>query len=152
MSREPIESYFFVVVVVRCLERFLLIHERKHGQLWYLPAGRAERGETMVAAALRETREESGLNVKLDGIIRFEHSPHPGYTRCRVVFSAHVPVPAPKLGPTEDAQGGAWVTLAELDDYPLRGQEVRHYFAYVAGGGAIYPLTLLAREGAPLEL
>lgn len=150
MSRQPIDSYFFVLVVVRCQDRFLLIHERKHGQLWYLPAGRAEPGEMLSDAALRETREESGLCVRLDGILRVEHSPWPHYTRCRVIFSAQVPPPAPPLAPTEDSLGGAWVRLADLDDYPLRGAEVRHYFEYVAGGGTIYPLSLLAREGAPL--
>ena len=55
MSRLPIPTWFFVLVVVRRGEQFLLVHERKHGQLWYLPAGRVEPGETFVEAAVRET-------------------------------------------------------------------------------------------------
>ena len=50
LARDPIATWFFAVVVVRLDDRFLLVHERKHGQLWYLPAGRAEPGETLVAA------------------------------------------------------------------------------------------------------
>ena len=42
MPREAIPTWFFAIVVVRRGDRFLLVHERKHGQLWYLPAGRVE--------------------------------------------------------------------------------------------------------------
>jgi len=40
MPREPIQTWYFALVVVRLQHRFLLVHERKHGQKWYLPAGR----------------------------------------------------------------------------------------------------------------
>jgi hypothetical protein len=38
MPRDPIPTWFFVLVVVRLDNRFLLVHEATHGQLWYLPA------------------------------------------------------------------------------------------------------------------
>jgi phosphatase NudJ len=59
MSRTPIPTWYFVLVVVRSEDRYLMVQERKHGQLWYLPAGRVEPGETFVKAALRETLEET---------------------------------------------------------------------------------------------
>lgn len=70
MAREPIPTYCFALVVVRLGRRFLLVHERKHGQGWYLPAGRVEPGESFEAAALRETLEESGVPVVLEGVLR----------------------------------------------------------------------------------
>ena len=39
MSREAIATWSFAMVV----------RERKHGQLWYLPAGRVERGGEVAA-------------------------------------------------------------------------------------------------------
>jgi phosphatase NudJ len=51
---------------------------------------------------------------------------------------------------TTDSLGAAWVTLDELDRLELRGGEVRELFHYIASGGAVYPLSLLAVEGAPL--
>jgi len=35
--RSAIPTWFFAVVVVRKGDRFLLVHERKRGQLWHLP-------------------------------------------------------------------------------------------------------------------
>jgi 8-oxo-dGTP pyrophosphatase MutT (NUDIX family) len=75
MPREPIPTWYFALVVVRLQHRFLLVHERKHGQNWYLPAGRVEPGESLVEAARRETLEESGVPVVIEGILRIEHTP-----------------------------------------------------------------------------
>jgi 8-oxo-dGTP pyrophosphatase MutT (NUDIX family) len=150
MAREPIPTYFFALVVVRSGDRFLLVHECKHGQLWYLPAGRVELGESFVAAACRETLEESGVPVRVVGVIRIEHSPTPVGSRMRVVFLAEpIDDTPPKSEPDEESLEAAWVSLEELSRYPLRGDEVQELFAYVASGGAIFPASILQPEGMP---
>ena len=150
--RTPIPTWFFVLVIVRWQDQFLLIQERKHGQRWYLPAGRVEAGETLLQAAQRETLEESGLLVTLDGIVRVEHTPMPeGGARCRVIFTAQVAGPRPTLGPTADSLGGAWIGVNDLSQYELRGTEVADYFSYLTKGGTTYPLSLLTFEGAPFS-
>jgi phosphatase NudJ len=150
--RAAIPTWFFAVVVVRKGDRFLLVHERKHGQLWYLPAGRVEPGESFFDAAVRETLEETGVPVRLDGLLRVEHSPSSmGSMRCRVLFTASpIDDRPPRTVPDEESLGAAWVTLADLDHYPLRGDEVREILHYVADGGAIHPLSAVAFEGEPL--
>ena len=70
MSREPIAAWLFAVAIVRKADRFLLVHERKHGQRWYLPAGRVEPGESFAEAAIRETAEEAGVVIRLCGLLR----------------------------------------------------------------------------------
>jgi 8-oxo-dGTP pyrophosphatase MutT (NUDIX family) len=144
VSREAIPTWFFALTVVQDGDRFLLVHERQHGQLWYLPAGRVEPGEALVAAACRETLEETGVSIRITGIVRIEHSPRADSTRVRVIF-AGVPVgdTRPKSVPDEESLG------EELRRYPLRGQEVQDLLRYVAGGGPVYPLELLRCEGAP---
>lgn len=146
--RTPIPTWFFAVVVVRKGDRFLLVHERKHGQRWYLPAGRVEPGETFFDAAVRETLEETGVPVRLDGVLRVEHTPSPdGSMRVRILFTA-VPIDdrPPRAVPDEESLGAAWVTLDELDRYPLRGEDVREVFRYVAEGGRVHPLSAVAFE------
>jgi 8-oxo-dGTP pyrophosphatase MutT (NUDIX family) len=151
MERTPIPTWYFVLVVVRLENRFLLIQERKHNQLWYLPAGRVEPGETFIKAAQREALEESGIPVTIDGIVRIEHLPNlHGMTRMRVIFTAkpqdNTP---PKKHPDEHSLKAAWVTLTEMESLPLRGNEVLELFHYIANDGPIYPLKMLTREGAP---
>ena len=150
MSRKAVPTWCFSLVVVRLGHRFLLVHERKHGQLWYLPAGRVEAGETFAEAAVRETREEAGIDVVPEGIVRVEHSLVDGGARMRVIFVARPTGDRPpKSEPDDETLGAAWVSLDEMDSYPLRGPEVRELFEYVADGGAIAPLSVLTREGAP---
>ena len=152
MAREPIPTWFFVLVVVRRGNRFLLVHERKHGQLWYLPAGRVEPGEDFVTAARRETLEETGVPVAVNGIIRLEHQPSPVGSRVRLIVSA-APVDdtPPKSVPDEESLEAGWFTLEEMKRLPLRGSEVLDLFAHVEAGGFVAPLTLLAVEGAPFR-
>src|ERR1043166_6104901 len=110
LAREPIPSWFFVLVVVRKGDRFLLVHERKHGQLWYLPAGRVEPGESFVAAAERETLEETGVPVRLTGVLRVEPPPSAPAARLRVVFAAEPRDDTPpKSVADEESLGAAWV-------------------------------------------
>jgi phosphatase NudJ len=150
LGREAIPTWFFALAVVRDCERFLLVHERTHRELWYLPAGRAERGEDLITAACRETLEETGVNIRLTGIIRIEHTPRPDSARVRVIFvGAPVADSRPKSLPDAESLGAAWVTLDELASYPLRGREVEDVLRHVAAGGTVYPLSLLQREGMP---
>jgi 8-oxo-dGTP diphosphatase len=43
--------------------------------LWVFPGGYVDRGEEITAAAVREAREESGLDVHLDGLINIYSYP-----------------------------------------------------------------------------
>jgi ADP-ribose pyrophosphatase YjhB (NUDIX family) len=148
VPRESIPTWFFSLVVVRQGDRFLVVHEAKHGQRWYLPAGRAEPGETLPEAAVRETLEETGVPVVLEGILKVQHTPGPAGARVRVLFLAR---PAddtpPRTTANEHSLEARWVTLAELGRLPLRGPEVRAIFEWVADGAAVYPLHLLGQEG-----
>jgi phosphatase NudJ len=143
-------TWSIALVVVREGDRFVLVDElRSRG--WYLPAGRVEHGETLIGGALREVREESGLEVEFDGILRIEHTPAAGKydARLRIIFVAHPIGGALKTEPDEHSNGAAWVRLSELTHYRLRSPEVRRHFEHVASGGLIAPLALLSSEGAP---
>ena len=43
--------------------------------LWVFPGGYVDRGEEITAAAIREAREEAGLQVRLDGLINIYSYP-----------------------------------------------------------------------------
>jgi phosphatase NudJ len=148
MAREPIPTWYFALVVVRKDDRFLVVQERRHDEFWYLPAGRIEPGESLAAGARRETIEETGIPVFLEGIYSIQYTPlSDGTARLRIVFVARpLDETPPKSVPDENSLRAAWVTLDELDQLPLRDQEVRTVFRAIAGGASIAPLGMLGAE------
>jgi ADP-ribose pyrophosphatase YjhB (NUDIX family) len=56
--------------------------------LWVFPGGYVDRGEEVTVAAIREAREESGLDVRLDGLINIYS--YPGRPIVVVVYKAAI--------------------------------------------------------------
>ncbi|KAL6047606.1 Nudix hydrolase domain-containing protein [Balamuthia mandrillaris] len=156
---------FAVVVVRNDAGQFLVVQEtRKNKCLWYLPAGRVEFKESFEEAALRETKEEAGIDITLDGILRVEFSPAKFNgkgvfcTKLRVLFLAHHHAPAQplKTEPDEHSMQARWVSLEEAQKLPLRSNEVVQLFQWVHEQAArealaVHPLSLLAPEGTPFS-
>ena len=53
---------------------------------WVFPGGYVDRGEPLTVAAVREAREECGLDVRLDGLVNIYS--YPGRTPVIVVYAA----------------------------------------------------------------
>jgi 8-oxo-dGTP diphosphatase len=58
-----------VFVAVREEQGHLLLVRRCDSGAWELPGGRVDVGESAVEAAVRETAEESGLRVRITGLV-----------------------------------------------------------------------------------
>ena len=56
---------------------YMLILRHRKGGHWSFPKGHVEAGETEVETALREVREETGLNIELHGGFRKKISYYP---------------------------------------------------------------------------
>jgi hypothetical protein len=117
MARDPIPTWFFAVVVVRHGNRFLLVQERKHNQLWYLPAGRAEFGESLADAALRETSRNPSQGAA-DGVLRWSTA-HGANTHESVSYSLPSPLMTSlsNMNPTNihcELSGSRWASLSAM--------------------------------------
>jgi ADP-ribose pyrophosphatase YjhB (NUDIX family) len=98
------------VLAVDDAGRILVVRTTYLGPGWMLPGGRVERSETPDAAAVRETREETGLDVRLEGLALVDaHRPRD----TSFIFRATVigGTLAPQLG--EIAEVG-WVDREEI--------------------------------------
>src|SRR5262245_4444954 len=143
MSRTPVPTWYFALVVVRRGHRFLLTQERKYGSSWSIPGGRVEPGESLADAAIREVAEETGVPIRLDGILRIEHSPGDG-VRFRVLFvGSPIDDTPPKTTADDESLGAAWLTLDEIRKLHLRGSELGGLLESVAAGRQVFPLELL---------
>ena len=63
-------------VVARDPEGGVLLIRRTDNQLWALPGGAMEFGESVVETAVREVREETGLDVRVNGLVGIYTDPH----------------------------------------------------------------------------
>jgi ADP-ribose pyrophosphatase YjhB (NUDIX family) len=71
------------IVIIGCsnliaeADRYLFVRESKASARarYNLPAGKPEAGETLIEAAVREAREQTGLDVVVDHLIGLYHCP-----------------------------------------------------------------------------
>ncbi|HUH38291.1 MAG TPA: NUDIX hydrolase [Spongiibacteraceae bacterium] len=140
-----------VATVIERDSRFLLVEEVAEGGRVVInqPAGHLDPDETLPAAALRETLEETGWDVQLEGVvgIALYTAPANGVTYLRTTFWGRA------LAERADAQldtgilRALWLTRDELQALrgqwrsPLVGQVVDQYL-----NGQRYPLSILHHD------
>ena len=97
-------------------------HEPRKGE-WSLPGGLLELGESLQDAVRREIREETSLDITVGPIIEtFDrvHRDEAGKIRYHFVIVDFVCWPnGGEAVPGSDAEGVAWVTAGEIDDYAV---------------------------------
>jgi ADP-ribose pyrophosphatase YjhB (NUDIX family) len=112
-----------VGVVLRKGNRVLLVRRsRPPGEgLWAVPGGRVGLGETLQAAAAREVREETGLEVEVGEVIWAGESIGPGHPPAwhYVIIDFLGRVTGGSLQVGDDAAEVAWVALDEIGDYAM---------------------------------
>ena len=142
------------VTVAAILEqdgKFLLVEEHtSQGVLFNQPAGHLEPGESLLAAVVRETLEESAYEFEpqhLIGIYRW-HSPASDTTYLRFAFTGRILAHHPHQALDEGVIRAAWLAPEEI-----RASRARHRSPLVLRcvedylSGKRYPLDLLVHYG-----
>ncbi|HEY6074394.1 MAG TPA: NUDIX hydrolase [Anaerolineales bacterium] len=90
---------------------------------WTLPAGFVDAGEDPAEAAARECREETGLEVRILGVLDVVAGrEHPRGADFVIVYSAEVL--SGTLQPADDADLAEWFAMDELPALAFRATEV----------------------------
>jgi ADP-ribose pyrophosphatase YjhB (NUDIX family) len=115
----PNSIHLTVATVVERDSKFLMVRETIDGeQVINQPAGHVEPGEDVMAAALRETMEETGWEVTITGFLGFSNamSPTTGITYYRLAFIAEALNFNADAEIDNDIDSAEWMTLDEIKD------------------------------------
>lgn len=98
-------------------DRFLTCQRPAHkarGSLWEFVGGKAEPGETLSQALIRECREELDVEVSVGDIFMEVVHNYPDLTVKLTLFHASIVHGTPKL---LEHQAIRWITVEEIDGY-----------------------------------
>ncbi|MCH9817128.1 MAG: NUDIX hydrolase [Actinomycetia bacterium] len=126
-------------------DQVLLVHRPEHND-WSLPKGKLNAGESLVAAALRECYEETGVHAIL--------GPPLGKQRYRVMgrgktvtYWAAKPGPSVKFKPNDEVDKIAWVDVASIGKTLSYRRDLR-FIEQAAALPTTTPLIILRHAAA----
>jgi 8-oxo-dGTP diphosphatase len=130
MTQHVVSSAPIAAAIIVKDGQVLMVRRRvKEGQLsWQFPAGEVEPGETGAQAAVRETREETGLTVA--ALRPLGERVHPATGRTMVYVACEVVDGTPYVADEDELAEVEWcdrAKLAEYVPYPFFGP-VEEYF------------------------
>ncbi len=137
------------LVLVEQEGKYLLIKESKEEcrNKWFLPGGRAEPDESIVDAAVRESKEELGMEVELTGLLFLDQLVDPDPTRrgnrIRFVFLGKPIGGELKRSEDEHSICASWFSEAEAGRLEMRSSFVLEIIKICRERPAILPISMV---------
>ncbi len=109
----------------------ILMLRRKDNDKWTMPGGTLDYGESLTACAVREVHEETGLQIRITGLIGTYSDPHiliaysDGEVRQEFTLLYAAEVEAGELKIDDESKEAAWVPLAMAVELPLAESQRR---------------------------
>lgn len=126
MDKRTQEPHILTVALVAVVQegKLLLIEESKpqcRGK-WFLPGGRSMDGESLVQTAVRETKEEAGVDVRLTGLLYVDQltSLDEDGNRFRFVFAGSPTGGSLKNTEDEESIRAEWFRFPDVRALDLR--------------------------------
>ncbi|MEV5619428.1 NUDIX hydrolase [Streptomyces bacillaris] len=116
MTKQSVQSPVSTAIIVDGGKVLMIRRRQREGKLlWAFPGGGIEVGETPEQAAVRETAEEVGLEVKAVRILGDRVHPQTGvpmsYVACELISGDAV------VGDVEEIAAVAWIGHGEIAEY-----------------------------------
>ena len=126
MNKRPLIGVGAVVFSAR--NEILLIKRGKppHYGRWMVPGGTLEWGESLEDAAIREVREETGIDIEIETFVEIIEAITPGQDGFHFVIMDYAArAISGTLAANSDALDAVWATLDSLGDYDLTPELLR---------------------------
>jgi 8-oxo-dGTP diphosphatase len=110
------------VLVINDKGEILLVRHRKGNRLyWVLPGGRLEYGETFTECGIRELKEETGLDIAIDGFLFLSEAIAPDRSRhiVNIYLKGHVTGGSIQIGDEPVLAGVEFIPLSQLEKLTL---------------------------------
>lgn len=121
----------------------ILLLRRKDNDKWTMPGGTLDFGESLTDCAVREVREETGLQIRITGLIGTYTDPHvliaygDGEVRQEFTFVYAAEIESGELKIDDESKEAAWVPLSSAVGLPLaesQRQRLKDVMAYQKEG------------------
>ena len=109
----------------------LLLLHRKDNDKWTMPGGTLDFGESLTQCAIREVFEETGLQIRITGLIGTYTDPHvliaysDGEVRQEFTFVYAAEIESGDLKIDDESKEASWVPLMSAVELPLAESQRR---------------------------
>jgi len=132
-------------------DEILLIKHRENG-LWGIPGGQVENGENLINALLRETKEESNMNITVDKLfsVRSNTCSYPGYggydiVPTKVIFGFICTYVGGVFKESDETTEALWTPKNQVLNLITAPSLVDQYQAYINFKGDIQYYEIVSR-------
>jgi 8-oxo-dGTP diphosphatase len=118
------------VALCSTADELLLLH-RKDNDKWTMPGGTLDFGESLTDCAIREVLEETGLQIRITGLIGTYTDPHiliaysDGEVRQEFTFVYAAEIESGNLKIDDESKEASWVPLKSAIELPLAESQRR---------------------------
>src|SRR6516225_695647 len=108
-----------------------ILLRRKDNDKWTMPGGTLDFGESLTDCAIREVHEETGLQIRITGLIGTYTDPHiliaysDGEVRQEFTFVYGAEIESGELNIDNESKEAAWVPLSSAVELPLAESQRR---------------------------
>lgn len=109
----------------------ILLLRRKDNDKWTMPGGTLDFGDSLTDCAVREVREETGLNIRITGLIGTYTNPHiliaysDGEVRQEFTLVYAAEIESGDLKIDDESKEAAWIQLPTAIELPLAESQRR---------------------------